>query len=269
MRTIANQTIGVELLNGAPAQIREFDIITRNADGTLATIQRPYAEIDYKTSGGHDSYNSMQLALTRRSANGLVLNGQYTLGYSKGNSGGSNEVDTAGDNSRLNNASLVDAFSYDDGYNKRDVRHSFSFSALYTVPGKGLFTGGWSIGGIANARSGYPIFVVMNRPDIVYLDAAGNVFTNFVAGRTPVVNVPGGGASRTARERPDLIPGVDPYVQDGGRLFLNPAAFTTPKPGAFGNLERNSIHGPNFSQNRHGRLEEVRHRARIELRIPA
>ena len=248
LRTIANQTIGAELLNGAPTQIREFDIITRNADGTLATIQRPYAEIDYKTSGGHDSYNSMQLALTRRSSNGLVLNGQYTLGYSKGNSGGSNEVDTAGDNSRLNNASLVDAFSYDDGYNKRDVRHSFSFSALYTIPGNGLLTGGWSIGGIANARSGYPIFVVMNRPDVVYLDAAGNVFTNFVAGRTPVVNVPGGGASRTARERPDLIPGVDPYVQDGGRLFLNPAAFSTPKPGAFGNLERNSIHGPSFSQ---------------------
>jgi hypothetical protein len=41
---------------------------------------------------------------------------------------------------------------------------------------------------------------------------------------------------------------VDPYVQDGGRLFLNPAAFTTPKPGTFGNLERNSIHGPSFRQ---------------------
>ena len=249
LRTISNQTIGVELLNGTtPTQIREFDILTRNASGTLTGIQRPYAEIDYKTSGGHDSYNSMQLALTRRSANGLVLNGQYTLGYSKGNSGGSNEVDTAGDNARLNNEGLVEAFSYDDGYNKRDVRHTFSFSALYTIPGNGLLTGGWSIGGIANARSGYPVFVVMNRPDLVYLDAAGNVFTNFVAGRTPVVNVPGGGASRTARERPDLIPGVDPFVQDGGRLFLNPAAFTTPKPGTFGNLERNSIHGPLFSQ---------------------
>ena len=34
----------------------------------IASIQRPYAEIDYKTSGGHDSYNAMQLALTRRSA---------------------------------------------------------------------------------------------------------------------------------------------------------------------------------------------------------
>ncbi len=54
---------------------------------------------------------------------------------------------------------------------------------------------------------------------------------------------PGGGASRATR-RPDLIPGVDPFIKDGGRVFLNPAAFATPQPGTFGNLERNSIHGP-------------------------
>ena len=66
----------------------------------LDDLQRaePYAEIDYKTSGGHDSYNAMQLALTRRSANGLALNAQYTLGYSKGTTGGSNEAATAGNN---------------------------------------------------------------------------------------------------------------------------------------------------------------------------
>jgi hypothetical protein len=62
-----------------------------------------------------------------------------------------------------------------------------------------------------------------------------------------VINVPGGGASRSTR-RPDLVPGVDPFIADGGLLFLNPAAFATPQPGTFGNLERNSIHGPGFRQ---------------------
>src|SRR6185369_2936162 len=78
LRSIANRTIGVQS-NGAAAatQIREFDIITRNPDGTIATQLRPYAEIDYKASGGHDTYNSMQLSLSRRSVRGLSMNAQY------------------------------------------------------------------------------------------------------------------------------------------------------------------------------------------------
>ena len=102
LRSIANRTIGVQS-NGAAAAtlIREFDIVTRDADGQRSpTIQRPYAEIDYKTSGGHDSYNAMQLSLTRRVARGLAMNAQYTLGYSRGNTGGSNEARTAGNNAR-------------------------------------------------------------------------------------------------------------------------------------------------------------------------
>ena len=81
----------------------------------------------------------------------------------------------------------------------------------------------------------------------MYVDAAGAVWNNAAAGRTAVINVPGGGASRATR-RPDVVPGVDPFVEDGGRIFLNPAAFATPQPGTFGNLGRNEIHGPSFHQ---------------------
>jgi hypothetical protein len=45
-----------------------------------------------------------------------------------------------------------------------------------------------------------------------------------------------------------VVPGVDPFLNQGGVLFLNPAAFSTPAPGTYGDLERNSIHGPNFKQ---------------------
>ncbi len=90
--------------------------------------------------------------------------------------------------------------------------------------------------------------VLITRNDIVYVTTPPEAyFTTAAAGRTAVINTPGGGSSRTMR-RPDLVPGVDPFIKDGGLLFLNPAAFATPKPGTFGNLERNSIHGPNFSQ---------------------
>jgi hypothetical protein len=119
---------------------------------------------------------------------------------------------------------------------------------LYNVQGEGWLKGGWTVGGIMNARSGLPIEVLIGRNDIVYRDdVTGNYFLNAAAGRTAVINTPGGGLSRT-RRRPDLVPGVDPYIKDGGLLFLNPAAFATPQPGTFGNLERNLIHGPNFFQ---------------------
>jgi hypothetical protein len=254
LRSIANRTIGAQT-NGAAAatQIREFDIVTCTngasgtgilcpAGSTIATIQRPYAEVDYKTSGGYNSYNSMQLSLTRRASNGVTMNAQYTLGYSKGNTGGSNEAVTAN-----NNARAQSDFDYDNGYNNFDVRHTFNLSALYDVPGHGPILGGWSIAGIVNARSGIPVPVLIQRNDIVYVDGAGNVFNNAAADRTAVVNTPGGGSSRNQR-RPDLIPGVDPFVKSGGLLFLNPAAFATPRPGTFGNLTRNQIHGPGFKQ---------------------
>src|SRR5262249_37218935 len=198
--------------------------------------------VDYKTSGGRDSYNGLQLALTRRSARGLVMNAQYTYGFSKGTSGGSNEARTVGNNARA----LAD-FNYDDGYNNFDVRHTFNLSALYTSPGEGAVRGGGSVGGIVNARSGVPINVTITRNNVIYRDAAGNYWLNQAADRTAVLNTPGGGFSRSTR-RPDLVPGVDPFIKDGGRLFLNPAAFAMPLPGTFGNLERNSIHGPDFKQ---------------------
>ena len=243
LRSIANRTIGVQS-NGASAatQIREFDIVTYGADGRVASIQRPYAEIDYKTSGGRDSYDAMQLALTRRSAHGLVMNAQYTFGHSRGTSGGSNEARTVG-----NNARDLEDFEYDYGNNNFDVRHTFNLSALYTVPGQGAWRGGWSVGGIVNARSGVPINLLITRPDIVYVDGAGTVWNAPAIDRTAVINTPSGGSSRSTR-RPDVVPGVSPFIKDGGLLFLNPAAFATPQPGTFGNLERNAVHGPNFRQ---------------------
>jgi hypothetical protein len=258
LRSVANRITQV-VTNPNPASnalvIREFSIVQRDAGGNITGVQNPYAEVDYKTSGGEDSYNAMMLSVTRRSGTGISLNAQYTLGRSRGNTAGSNEALTAANNARA----LAD-FDYDIGYNNFDVRHTFNASLLYPIPyGQGraygtnasgvaqALLGGWDVGGIANARSGLPVDLRIVRPDVVYRDASGNIFANPAVDRLAIVNVPGGGASRNVR-RPDLVPGVDPFVKDGDLVFLNPAAFSTPQPGAFGNLERNSLHGPNFRQ---------------------
>jgi len=252
LRSVTNQIVEVRT-NSNPASnavvIREFDLV--NPDGT---ILRPYAEIDYKTTGGHDSYNGLQTQLVRRFNSGITMNMQYTLGKSFGNTAGSNEALTA-----ANNARAIADFDYDDGYNTFDVRHTFNLSALFNLPfGRGhkygtewkgvtqALLGGWEVGGIVNARSGLPVQVQIVRPDVVYIDGAGNVFGSPAAGRTAVVNTPGGGNSRNVR-RPDIVPGVNPYLKDGTQ-WLNPAAFATPAPGEFGNMQRGSIRGPNFKQ---------------------
>ena len=256
LRSIANPIVQVAT-NPNPASaafvVRRFSIVQTDANGSITDIQNPYAEIDTKASGGYDNYNALQVGLSRRSASGLSVNAQYTLSRSFGNTSGSNEALTVG-----NAAQTLSEFDYDRGYNAFDVRHTFNFSALYSIPygsgrknpGSGAaaaILGNWDVGGIVNARSGLPIDVRITRPDVVYVDGTGNIFNNPAAGRTAIINTPNGGSSRNVR-RPDLVPGVAPFIHDGSLLFLNPAAFATPAPGTYGNLERGAVHGPNFRQ---------------------
>ena len=157
LRSVANNIVQV-LTNPNPANaalvIREFSIPIRDADGNITGVQNPYAEVDYKTSGGRDNYNALQLSLNKRSSKGLATNVQYTLGRSRGNTAGSNEAQTA-----ANNARAVNEFDYDIGYNSFDVRHTFNLSVLYEIPYKGTGAAGTlfgdrQVGGIVNARSG-------------------------------------------------------------------------------------------------------------------
>ncbi|HWB96223.1 MAG TPA: hypothetical protein VG672_05960, partial [Bryobacteraceae bacterium] len=245
LRSITNKIVSVDTdpKTGAAIINREFG--------------NRFAEIDYKTSGGTSHYNALQTSLNRRFSRGLTLAAQYNWSHDIGNSGGSNEARTAANNYD---------FGADYGNNTFDVRHTFNLSALYELPyGKGrrygsqigsladAVLGGWQVGGLVNARSGLPVEVLITRPDVVYRDnrngtyvsspivgADGTVYT------TAVINVPGGGNSRNVR-RPDVVPGVNPYLNND-RSLINPAAFAIPAPGTFGNLGRDALHGPNLAQ---------------------
>src|SRR5262249_48669909 len=66
LRSVGNQITQV-LTNVNPANaaivIREFSIVTPGAAGQNPTVMNPFAEVDYKRSGGHDSYNALQASL--------------------------------------------------------------------------------------------------------------------------------------------------------------------------------------------------------------
>lgn len=242
-------------------QVREFDILGFGYNATTGAVVanpasrlQPFGEIDYKTSGGRDRYDALQIQINRRYAQGLTINAQYQYGKSFGNTQGSNEAQTA-----------QNPYSFDEefGNNTFDIRHSANFTALYELPlGKGkrydlggisntLF-GGWQVGGVYNVRSGTPLDIRITRPDVVAV-CANNQVISLPSGALPsgcvaVVNTPGGNASRNTR-RPDLIPGVDPFLElSNGLRLLNPAAFAIPAPGTYGNLPRNFLKGPSFHQ---------------------
>ncbi|HTZ99538.1 MAG TPA: TonB-dependent receptor [Candidatus Aquilonibacter sp.] len=62
---------------------------------------------------------------------------------------------------------------------------------------------------------------------------------------SPSLLVDDSGSGNGLTQRPDLVPGVDPYCQPKGRqCWLNPAAFAAPAPYTFGDLGNNSLFGP-------------------------
>ena len=214
--------------------------VANTLDLTTRTRQAPaVGQVDYKTAGcvdglivndnavrgcGEASYDAFQLSASRRFRSGFTGGFQYQYSRNKGTTQGSNEAATS--------QNTFD-FATEYGTNPQDIPHTFNGSLVYDIPGSGLLRGGWRVGGILNARSGVPVNVTISRPD------------NLTVNGVTVTNIPGGNSRGT--QRPDLVPGVNPYLKDGVR-WLNPAAFATPQPGTFGNLPRNFLRGPGFWQ---------------------
>ena len=248
-----NMQYGISVSRELPGEInftagytgsRGKDMFLRGVGNILDPVTRlrpvpEYGQIDYKTAGcvdgltianhpvrgcGYAQYDALQVSATRRFRAGFTGGMQYQFSRNRGTTQGSNEA-----------ATTQNTFDYEREYgtNPQDIPHTFNGSLIYQLPGDGMLTGGWRIGGIVNARSGVPINAVISRPD------------NVTIGGVTVTNIPGGNSRGT--QRPDLVPGVNPYLRDGVR-WLNPAAFVTPQPGTFGNLPRNFLRGPEFWQ---------------------
>jgi hypothetical protein len=84
--------------------------------------------------------------------------------------------------------------------------------------------GGWSVSGIATLQSGFPL-----SPQLGY-NPTGNGDT-----RNPV--------------RPNLAPDFHgPLYAKTVKQWFNPAAFTAPYPGTFGNVGRDTLTGPGLSE---------------------
>ena len=172
--------------------------------------------LDLYDDQGHQTYNGMLLTFQRRSVNGLSVNANYTLSKCMGHpaQGGG----TANVSSGYVDPNNID---YDYGPCNADRRHIFNLTVVAATP---EFSGaamraalsGWRVSGGFRATSGAPLQIVVTG------DPARTGLTN---------------------QRPNLVAGVDPYLNQGTR-YLNPAAFALPGVGTLGDLPANSIIGP-------------------------
>jgi hypothetical protein len=203
---------------------RSYTNLIEPATNTRPLPQYP-SEIDTKYNEGESSFNAFVTSVNRRFHNGLFLGGNYM--YSHALNDGSVG---AGDADAPEN---IACFRCDYASSDFDARHSGTFSALYELPfGRGrryfsggtatdLFVGGWSLNTLLSGRAGMPVNVTLSRNSTELPD--GN----------------------NVDQRPNRVPGGPLYL--GSRSishWINPAAFSLPAVGSWGNAGRNIATGP-------------------------
>jgi hypothetical protein len=179
---------------------------------------------------GKSWYNGVNLGVEKRYSNGLLFKANYT--YSK-------MLDTTDSRNELAAYPGIDAFTNyynqasDKGLSGNDIRHRFVFSSVYELPvGSGKrfqpgsrlldgVIGGWSLGVIAELRTGTPL-------SPVELNNLTNSFSDGV--RPNVVGSPG-------------LPGGRPLGQQLLEWF-NVSAFAAPAAYTFGDAGRTFGEGP-------------------------
>ncbi|HEX4167672.1 MAG TPA: carboxypeptidase regulatory-like domain-containing protein [Bryobacteraceae bacterium] len=239
----------------------------------------------YLTSNGNSTREAAQIRLRRRLHSGLAATLQYTFSRSidddavlGGQGGSSGSQNTAGQNvfgsgnivntgagsssgsgpgSSAGSSNLAIAqnwlnLSAERGLSTFDQRHVLALQLQYTT---GMGLGG---GTLLNGWKG-----------VLFKDwtFATQVLAGSGLPETPVYLAPVAGTGVTGTIRPDYT-GAPLYANPPG-LFLNPAAYTAPLAGQWGNAGRNSITGPfqltvNASL---GRTFRISDRLNLDLRV--
>jgi hypothetical protein len=214
---------------------------------TAAQALRPwpqYGDVDNPINPiGSVSYNGLQSSLQKRFTRGLTFLLSYTYSKTIGN------VDSnSGPSAGAENAIFAGSFAQ-DYYNPRgersvtssDIPHVVSLSYTYELPlGKNKpflnhggvvdkVVGGWSVSGIHQYQSGRPIHIeydAFGSSNPFFAAGDGFSFRPNVVPNQPFKNP----AYRKSCSHPTAGTGRNPC-----QFYINPAAFSLPAPGEFGN----------------------------------
>jgi outer membrane receptor protein involved in Fe transport len=208
-------------------------------DPTLGRRPNPnFADINIEGNTGQSIYHALQVSLKRRMAAGLLFDAEYTYSHT---------IDDVQDQG------IWSAQPQDDnnlkaerGNGSGDIRHNFAFNLLYDIPmGQGHQFLGNTPGFAEKIVSGW-------RMAILGIMHTGIADTVYIGTNTY-------GNANYTNQRPNCVAGVDPYPANQTiKNWLNPAAFSMPASGTFGNCGRNTIFGPGFNQIDFSMLKETK-----------
>lgn len=206
-------------------------------DGCGGTpLNTSFGSITLVQNSNYSTYNAMILSLRGRPSARLNFQTSYTFSQAKSNIESGTRFDQ--DNAQaggiaaqnIPDLGLYPSYYSDANY---DVRHRFSLSGIYTLPGlnRGVakaLTSGWELSTIAAIQSGTPFWVVCaNSPTCDY----NNDGLFFDIPDTPSQNFTG------SHSREQFKSGI-----------FNVADFPVPTSGAEGNLPRNIYRNPGYLQ---------------------
>jgi hypothetical protein len=188
---------------------------------------RPYpywASIYGSKENGVSNYNSLQASITKRLTSGISFNFNYTWSKFLDSQDSGNQGASVQPYQIANPAANYGPSAF-------DVRNAFKGRIVYVLPiGKGqrflnnnrlldAAIGGWQASGTIVLSSGNPFTPVINGPNNSY-SQAGYWYPNVI--RNPILH--------------------NPTIQQ----WFNPAAYTAPANGTFGDMQRNSVYGPDL-----------------------
>ena len=221
---------GYDQLSGTDMNRYAGAVIPTGGLGNPPRLNSSFSSIDYVSNLNRSTYNGMILSLRRAFASRATFQASYTLSHAKDFPETGTRFDQDGG---LNIPDQHQYFTY-WGDSNWDVRHRFSFSGTYIIPGLSggigrVLTSGWEVSTIAALQTGTPFWVYTTAP----YSAGGDYNadgTNWDVPNTPSTNYTG------SHSEQQFLNGL-----------FTATAFPAPAVGTEGNLKRNIYRNPGLT----------------------
>jgi hypothetical protein len=192
-----------------------------------------------RESGSNSIYNALWATFTQKLSHGLQVNASYSWAHSID--------DVSRNDAGIQSQNSTNIFA-SRGNSDFDVRHRIVANAVYDLPfmHSNRWLGGWEMTPIFTWQTGNPFNIVLFNSNTI------NGVANTV---TPTVSGP-------------IVTTGNPL----GQWIANPSVFVFPQPkNTFGNLGRNSVYGPGFTNVDLGLAKntKITERLNLQLRVDA